>query len=117
VPRKDNLKIEIEQSTEVRLKTDREMIAESFFPGGADHHASAFFTKAARSIFARLLEFMPSPEELARWLVSEEEIDKRVEGTELAHLISAKAPQQRLGVLSTLAGARSRLKLLPLGSN
>jgi len=100
-------------AAEVRLKTDREMIAESFFPGGGDHHAGAFFTKATRSIFARLLEFMPSPEELVKWLVSEEEIDKRVEGTELAHLINTQAPQQRGGVLGTLSEAGSRLKLLP----
>lgn len=99
-------------AAEVRLKTDRELIAESFFPG-SDHHTSAFFTKATRSIFARLLEFMPSPDELVKWLVSDEEIDKRVAGTELAHLINAQAPQQRGGVLGTLSEAGSKLKLLP----
>src|SRR5262249_15355246 len=97
---------------EVRLKTDPEMIAESFFPGG-DGHAGAFFIKASRSIFARLLEFMPSPEELVRWLVNEEEIYKRVAGTELAHLIDGQAPQQRGGVLGTLSEAGNRLKMLP----
>lgn len=99
-------------AAEVRLKTDHEMIAESFFPGD-DHHVGAFFVKATRSIFARLLEFMPSPDELVRWLINEEEIDKRVEGTELAHLINAQAPQQRGGVLGTLSEAGNKLKLLP----
>jgi hypothetical protein len=99
-------------AAEVRLKTDQEMIAESFFPG-SDHHTGAFFVKATRSIFARLLEFMPSPDELVRWLVSEWEIDTRVEGTELAHLINSQAPQQRGGVLGTLSEAGNKLKLLP----
>lgn len=99
-------------AAEVRLKTDREMIAESFFPGN-DQHVGAFFTKATRSIFARLLEFMPSPEDLVQWLINEEAIDKRVQGTELAHLINDKAPQQRGGVLGTLSEAGSRLKMLP----
>jgi len=98
-------------AAEVRLKTDHEMIAESFFPG--DQHTNPFFTKATRSIFARLLEFRPSPDELVRWLISKEEIDKRVDRTELAHLIDAEAPQQRGGVFGTLSEAGNRLKLLP----
>jgi Type IV secretion-system coupling protein DNA-binding domain len=99
-------------SGEVRLKTDREMIAESFFPGN-EGYAGAFFLKATRSIFARLLEFAPSPEELTQWLIDEREIDRRVRGTELVHLIGEKAPQQRGGVLGTLSEAGNRLKILP----
>jgi hypothetical protein len=98
-------------AAEVRLKTDHEMIAESFFPG--DQHTNPFFTKATRSIFARLLEFGPSPDELVKWLISKEEIDKRVDKTELAHLIDAEAPQQRGGVFATLSEAGNKLKLLP----
>lgn len=98
-------------AAEVRLKTDHEMIAESFFPG--DPHTNPFFTKATRSIFSRLLEFRPSPDELVKWLINKEEIDKRVDKTELAHLIEREAPQQRGGVLGTLSEAGNKLKLLP----
>lgn len=99
-------------ATEVILKTDLEMIAESFFPGG-DRQISAFFIKAARAIFAKLLESAPPPDELVRWLVHEEEIDNQVKGTELAHLIDPKAPQQRGGVLGTLSEVGNTLRLLP----
>jgi hypothetical protein len=102
-------------SSEIRLKTDYEMIAESFFPGSEQQRGttSEFFTKAARSIFARLLEFNPNPRELVEWLTDEEQIDRRVAGTELAHLIGAKAPQQRGGVIGSLATVGKFLRLLP----
>jgi type IV secretion system coupling TraD/TrwB family protein len=64
----------------------RQFIAESFFP---DHpHASLsnqFFVNAARSIFARMLAFNPTPAELIRMLADDLMIDRCVEGTEHAH--------------------------------
>jgi hypothetical protein len=102
-------------TSEIRLITDLELIAESFFPGGETQRAgtSEFFLKAARSIFARLIEFNPTPGELIAWLTDEEAIDERVKGTELIHLIDRRAPQQRGGVLGTLSEAGKQLKLLP----
>jgi hypothetical protein len=102
-------------ASEVRLKTDRDLIAESFFPGSENPRGSSneFFLKASRSIFARLLEFNPSPSDLVEWLTDEEAIDQRVEGTELVHLIDSRAPQQRGGVLGSLSDVGKKLKLLP----
>src|SRR5262249_39226320 len=64
-------------AAEVRLKTDRYMLADSFFPD-REYKGNEFFLKASRNIFARLLEFNPTPDELVRWLVDEtgQEIDK-----------------------------------------
>lgn len=102
-------------SSEIRLRTDYDLIAESFFPGaeGQPGTSSEFFVKASRQVFARLLEFDPDPSELVRWLTDAREIDERVAGTELAHLIDARAPQQRGGVLGSLAAAGKLLRLLP----
>ena len=99
-------------ATEVKLKTDHDLIAESFFPGN-EHSRNEFFIRAARDIFARLLSFRPAPEQLVKWLVDETEIDNRVRGTELAHKIASQAPQQRGGVLGTLSDAGKSLQLLP----
>jgi len=92
----------------------RQFIAESFFP---DHpHASLsnqFFVNAARSIFARMLAFNPTPAELIRMLADDLMIDRCVEGTEHAHLITKAAKAQRAGVLATLSEIGESLKLLP----
>jgi len=92
----------------------RQFIAESFFP---DHpHASPsnqFFVNAARSIFARMLAFNPTPAELIRMLADDAMIDRCVEGTENAHLITKAAKAQRAGVLATLSEIGESLKLLP----
>lgn len=92
----------------------RQFIAESFFP---DHpHASPsnqFFVNAARSIFARMLAFNPTPDELIKMLADDAMIDRCVEGTEHAHLITKAAKPQRAGVLATLSEIGESLKLLP----
>lgn len=100
---------------EIRLKTDYDLIAESFFPGSEQQRGttSEFFIKASRSIFARLLEFNPDPRELVAWLTDENRIDEKVKGTELQHLIDPHAPQQRGGVLGSLATVGKLLRLLP----
>jgi hypothetical protein len=102
-------------AAEVRLRTDRDLIAESFFPAAENQRGttSEFFIRASRNIFARLLEFNPTPAELIAWLTSEGEIDERVQGTELIHLIDPRAPQQRGGVLGSLSDAGTKLKMLP----
>jgi Type IV secretion-system coupling protein DNA-binding domain len=105
---------EIENVTDETSAPERYFIAESFFP---DHpHSSPttqFFNKAARSIFAHLLGFNPSPERLVQMLTDEELIDACVAGTEHAHLIDRAAKAQRAGVLATLSEVGASLKLLP----
>jgi hypothetical protein len=105
---------EIENVTDETSAPERYFIAESFFP---DHPHSApttqFFNKAARSIFAHLLAFKPSPERLVQMLTDEALIDACVAGTEHAHLIDRAAKAQRAGVLATLSEVGASLKLLP----
>jgi Type IV secretion-system coupling protein DNA-binding domain len=90
-----------------------QFIAESFFP--CPEHSPAntqFFIKAARSIFAQLLTFTPSPERLVKMLSDESLIDYCVAKTEHAHLIAKDAKGQRGGVLATLSEIGESFKLL-----
>jgi Type IV secretion-system coupling protein DNA-binding domain len=102
-------------AAEVRLRTDYDLIAESFFPGSDSQRGTTngFFVEAARNILARLLEDGSSPRMLVEWLANEDEIDRRVRGSELAHLIDPDAPQQRGGVLGTLSETGKKLRMLP----
>ncbi len=93
---------------------ERQFIAESFFPY-PDHAApnTQFFIKAARSIFAQMLTFTPTPERMVEMLSDEELVDYCVAGTEHAHLIGSDAKGQRGGVLATLSEIGESFKLLP----
>ena len=94
--------------------TDRQLIAESFFPDREHGNTNAqFFTKSARSIFARMLEFKPDAPRIIHMLTDEKLIDEVVKGTEHAHLIDKDAKGQRGGVLATLSEIGESLKLLP----
>jgi hypothetical protein len=86
-------------------------LAASLFPDR--HNDNPFFVEGPRKIFAHLLTFRPSPEELAWWMCHEEEIDRRVKGTEFAAMIDKQAPQQRSGVLASLNMVADSMKLLP----
>jgi hypothetical protein len=95
------------------LKHDAEALtlAASLFPDR--HNENPFFVEGPRKIFAHLLTFRPSPQELAYWMCHEEEIDRRVKGTEYAAMIDRQAPAQRSGVLASLNMIADTLKLLP----
>ena len=56
-------------------------MAASLFPDQG--RENRFFVEAPRKIFAHLLNLKPTPEELTYWMCHAEEIDKRVEGTEM----------------------------------
>ena len=86
-------------------------LAASLFPDR--HNDNPFFVEGPRKIFAHLLTFKPSPEELSWWMCHEEEIDRRVRGTEYAAMIDKQAPQQRSGVLASLNMIADTMKLLP----
>jgi Type IV secretion-system coupling protein DNA-binding domain len=94
--------------------TARQFIADSFFPN-PDHLAAnaQFFIKAARSIFAQMLQFNPPPERIVEMLSEDDLIDYCVAGTEHAHLIDRDAKGQRGGVLATLSEIGESFKLLP----
>jgi hypothetical protein len=101
---------------EVRVLTDKKLLAESFLPGKSDANqasTSRFFLKASRAIFGRMLEFKPTPAQMVAWLRSAEAIDMIVDGTEHAHLIPKNAHGQRAGVLGVLSDLGETLRLLP----
>jgi len=106
--------MEIDYETTATGATDRQLVAESFFPN-REHGAptTEFFVKAARSIFARMLELRPTAEQIVTFLKDEKLIDEIVAGTEHAHLINEGAKGQRGGVLATLSEIGEALKLLP----
>jgi len=72
-----------------------------------------FFTEGPRRIFAHLLTFRPTAEDLTSWLCHDEELDRRVHGTPYASIIDREAPAQRSGVLAALDMVADTLKLLP----
>jgi type IV secretory pathway TraG/TraD family ATPase VirD4 len=86
-------------------------VAASLFPDRG--RENQFFVDAPRKIFAHLINLKPTPEQLTYWMCHEEEIEKRVRGTELAAMIHATAPPQRSGVLGSLNMVADAFKLLP----
>jgi hypothetical protein len=78
------------------------------------HNEQGFFTRAPREIFAHLLTYRPTPQDLADWLSHDEEIDSRVRGTEMASVIAPTAPGQREEVMAELKMVGKALKLLPI---
>jgi len=69
--------------------------------------------EAPQKIFAHLLTFLPTPDQLVQWMSDPAEIDRRVKGTEYWALIDPKAPQQRSGVLGSLNMSADSFRLLP----
>jgi hypothetical protein len=98
-------------SKELRRKAEAKALAVSLYqPEGVTNR---FFVEAPQKIFAHLLTYLPTPEELVRWMSDPAEIDRRVKGTEYWMLIDPKAPQQRTGVLGSLNMRADSFRLLP----
>jgi hypothetical protein len=98
-------------SKELRRKAEAKALAVSLYqPEGVTNR---FFVEAPQKIFAHLLSFLPTPEELVQWMSDPEEIDRRVRKTEYWALIDPKAPQQRTGVLGSLNMSADSFRLLP----
>ena len=96
---------------ELRQEAEALTLATSLFPDRFNENP--FFVEGPRKIFAHLLTFDPTPQELVWWMSHPEEIDRRVEGTELAAVIDPQSPPQRSGVLGSLNMVADALKLLP----
>jgi hypothetical protein len=99
-------------SSELRNPAEARTIAASMYQPREDKRGE-FFTDTPQKIFAHLLKYKPSPEELVAWMSDEDEIDRRLEGTELANFAPKDAPQQRSGVLGSLGLVADSLRLLP----
>src|ERR1700722_3671494 len=96
---------------ELRHDAEALTLAASLFPDR--HNENPFFVEGPRKIFAHLLTFHPTPEELVCWMSHPEEIDARVKGTEYGAIIDPQSPPQRNGVLGSLNMVADALKLLP----
>ena len=99
-------------SSELRNPAEARTIAASMYQPRDDKRGE-FFTDTPQKIFAHLLKYKPSPEELVAWMSDEKEIDRRLKGTELANFAPKDAPQQRSGVLASLGLVADSLRLLP----
>jgi hypothetical protein len=98
-------------SDEVVHEAEALTVAASLFPDKP--RENTFFVDGPRKIFAYLLNLNPSPDELVWWISHEDELDKRVKGTELAAFIYRGAGPQRGGVLAALNMVADSLRLLP----
>jgi hypothetical protein len=96
---------------EVPHEAEALTLATSLFPDQG--RENRFFVEAPRKIFAHLINLKPTPQELTYWMSNADEIDKRVEGTELAAMIDKGAANQRSGVLGSLNMVADAFKLLP----
>ena len=86
-------------------------VAASLFPErGLENR---FFVDAPRKIFAHLVNLKPTPEQLTYWMCHEQEIDARVQGTEMWAMIHSTAPNQRSGVMGSLNMVADAFRLLP----
>ena len=99
-------------SSELRNPAEARTIAASMYQPRDDKRGE-FFNETPQKIFAHLLRYKPSPEELVAWMSNEKEIDQRLKGTELANFAPKSAPDQRSGVLGSLGLVADSLRLLP----
>jgi hypothetical protein len=96
---------------EVPHQAEALTLAASLFP--EQDPRQRFFVEAPRRIFAHLLNLKPTPEQLTAWLANADEIDRRVQGTEMAAMIDPHGGPQRSGVLGSLNMVADAFKLLP----
>ena len=96
---------------ELRDAAEALTLATSLFPDKPNENP--FFTDTPRRIFAHLLTYRPTAQELAAWLCQPTELDRRVRGTSYATMIDPMAPAQRSGILASLNLIADTLRLLP----
>jgi energy-coupling factor transporter ATP-binding protein EcfA2 len=99
-------------SDEIPHHAEAETLAKSLYPDRDREYR--FFVESPRKLFAHLLMYRPTPEELCQWIAeADPEIDIRVARTPLEEFIAKRAPQQRSGVLSGLERVSNAFGLLP----
>jgi hypothetical protein len=99
-------------SDEILHHAEAETLAKSLYPDRDREYR--FFVESPRKLFAHLLMYRPTPEELCQWIAeADPEIDIRVARTPLEEFIAKRAPQQRSGVLSGLERVSNAFGLLP----
>jgi type IV secretion system coupling TraD/TrwB family protein len=96
---------------EIQHRAEAMAFAKALFPD--DRRDNRFFIESPRKIFARLLSYKPTAQEIARWLQNPGDIDRLLGGTELASMIDPAAPSQRAGVLASLSMIGDSFQLIP----
>jgi hypothetical protein len=96
---------------ELRHPAEALPLATSLFP--ERRNENQFFVEGPRKIFAHLLTYRPTPEQMSWWMCHEGEIDQRVKGTQYAAMLDKQAPAQRSGILASLNMLADSLKLFP----
>src|SRR5947199_8622139 len=97
---------------ELRRRSEAKALAVSLFQPPQDKKGE-FFIESPQKIFAFLMAYGPTPEELVEWMSNPEEIDRRLKGTEHAPLIDSRAHQQLGGVLASVGLVANSLRPLP----
>jgi hypothetical protein len=96
---------------EVEHEAEALTIAHALFPD--QPRETPFFLNSVRKLFAHVLRFRPTPEQLVEWMSNPSKIDELVRGTPYEATIRQTAPGQREGVLATMnnvADILARLK-------
>lgn len=96
---------------EIQHRAEAMAFPKALFPD--DRRDNRFFIESPRKIFARLLSFKPTAQEIARWLQNNTEIDRLLSGTELASMIDPAAASQRAGVLASLSMVGDSFQIIP----
>lgn len=99
-------------SSELRNPAEARTIATSLYQPTGDKKGE-FFTETPQKVFAHMMKYRPTSQELVEWMSNPDEIDRRVKGTELEAMISKDAPDQRNGVLGSLGLIADSFRLLP----
>ena len=81
---------------ELTNEAEARSLAESVFPD--QPHEPPFFTQTPRKIFAQMLRRRMDAQQMVAMMCDGEALNRMVEGTELASMISQAAPSQREGV-------------------
>jgi hypothetical protein len=98
----------------VDLATYKTLMLSLFPPPVVRDPTAEIFNQWTVSLGAYLLDqFRPDTETLGAWIANYPEIERRVKGTIHQYTLPANSPQQRAGVLGTLALAGDSLWMMP----
>ena len=95
---------------ELDHEAEARTIAESVFPD--QPHEPPFFTQTARKILAAMLRAGMDAGQMVETMCDGDALNRLVEGTEMASMISQAAPSQREGVRASLNLVADALRLL-----
>ena len=101
-------------SEELRRRAEARAIAASLYQPTTDKKYSEFFTETSHEDLRPSADLQgPTPQELVEWKANPDDIDRRVQNTEMAMMIAKGAQQQRNGVLASLGLIADSLRMLP----